>query len=186
MTVTSTLALVLWAVLSVASVAVWVPPTVRGRPLLSRGPILVAAVVGLGVGTAGVALLAEITGPVPAPWSWLAVALAAAAAVLVGGAATFCVLALADASARPGPGRVQRTILRGGAWIGSLERLALLGILLAGWPEGLAAIVAVKAFARYPELKSGQATGAIERFIIGTFTSLGCAALCAGVARLFL
>ena len=76
-------------------------------------------------------------------------------------------------------------MLRGGAWIGALERLATLGTLLAGWPEGLVAIVAVKAFARYPELSTGQATGAIERFIIGTFTSLGWAAVCAGIATIF-
>ena len=92
------------------------------------------------------------------------------------------VLALADGSSRSGGPRVQRTILRGGTWIGALERLALTATLVAGWPEGLAAIVAVKAFARYPELKSGQNSGAIERFIIGTFASLGWAAACAGTA----
>lgn len=54
--------------------------------------------------------------------------------------------------------------------------------VVAGWPEGVVAIVAVKAFARYPELQAGQSSGATERFIIGTFTSLGWAAACAGVA----
>ena len=84
------------------------------------------------------------------------------------------------------PRRVQATVLRGGAWIGVLERLALFATLLAGFPVGMAAIVAVKAFARYPELKTAQATGAIERFIIGTFASLGWAALCTGVVRVLL
>ncbi len=186
MTTISVLALALWVLVVAVSLVTWVRLPAAARPWLSRGPVLVGVIGLLGTGTAGVAALAQCGGPVAAPWSWLAVGVAAAAAVLVGGAVTFCILALADVSSRPGTGRVHRTILRGGAWIGSLERLTLLGTLLAGWPAGVAAIVAVKAFARYPELKSGQATGAIERFIIGTFTSLGCAALCAGVARLFL
>ena len=93
------------------------------------------------------------------------------------GRVTTCVLGLASA-AGPTTARVQRDVLRGGAWIGVLERLALLGTLLAGWPEGLAAIIAVKGLARYPELRtlSGADTGAGERFIIGTFASLGWAA----------
>jgi F0F1-type ATP synthase membrane subunit c/vacuolar-type H+-ATPase subunit K len=74
-------------------------------------------------------------------------------------------------------------VLRGGAWIGVLERLSLFGTLLAAFPMGLVAIVAVKAFARYPELKTAQATGAIERFIIGTFASLGWAAVCVGLVE---
>ena len=108
----------------------------------------------------------------------------AIAAVLTRRCRGAVVLGLADASSRSGSARVQRTILRGGAWIGALERLALLGTMLAGWPEGIVGIVAVKAFARYPELKTGQATGAIERFIIGTFASLGWAAVCAGIVMI--
>ena len=97
---------------------------------------------------------------------------------------TICVLALADASSRPDGPRVQRTILRGGTWIGALERLALTTAMVAGWPEALAAIVAVKAFARYPELKAGPTTGATERFIIGTFASVLWSLACAGVTVL--
>jgi hypothetical protein len=132
------------------------------------------------LGTAAVALLGALGPPLPAPWSWFAVVLAATASLLCGGVVTICVLALADASSRLDGPRVQRTILRGGTWIGALERLALTTAMVAGWPEALAAIVAVKAFARYPELKAGPTTGATERFIIGTFTSLGWAAVCAG------
>ena len=84
---------------------------------------------------------------------------------------------------RSASARVQRDVLRGGAWIGALERLALLGTLIAGWPEGAAVIVAVKGLARYPELRSATAigTGANERFIIGTLASLGWAAATAWV-----
>ena len=96
--------------------------------------------------------------------------------MLGGGAVVLSIFGLVDASSRSGSARVQRTILRGGAWIGALERLAMLATILAGWPEGILGIVTIKAFARYPELKTGQGSGATERFIIGTFASLGWAA----------
>ncbi len=186
MSVVVALGLALWAALALASSAVWLWPRSRSsRPPLSRTPVLIAVVVVEVLLTGVVALHAAVGGPVGPPWSWLVVGVAAVAAVLCGGAVTTGVLGLADATSRPGSVRVQRTVLRGGTWIGALERLALLATLLAGWPDGLVAIVAVKAFARYPELKSGQASGAIERFIIGTFTSLGWAAVCAGVTMLF-
>ncbi len=181
MTGLSVAALAVWFLLTLASVGVWVPTRRTPRPLLARTAPLVVVVVAEVLVTASVALLAGLAPPAVAPWSWLAVAVGGLAALVTGGALTFAVLALAYAGSRAGTVRVQRTVLRGGAWIGGLERLAFFSTLVAGWPEGLAAIVAVKAFARYPELKSGQATGAIERFIIGTFTSLGWAAACAGV-----
>uniref|UniRef100_UPI0035E44C6C hypothetical protein n=1 Tax=Phytoactinopolyspora halotolerans TaxID=1981512 RepID=UPI0035E44C6C len=67
--------------------------------------------------------------------------------------------------------------LRGGATIGVLERAAVVATLLAGWPEGLALILAVKGLARYPELRKPAAP---ERFIIGTFASILWAAAVAG------
>lgn len=78
-------------------------------------------------------------------------------------------------------------VLRGGAWIGGLERIAIYGALVAGWPEGLAVVLAVKAFGRYPELRAaedGVRTGAAERFIIGTFVSVLWACGAAGVVLL--
>jgi hypothetical protein len=180
------IALVLWLVLILASIWVWIPDRGRARPLTSRTPVLVAVVATEVVVTAVVALLAGLGPPLAPPASWFAVGLAGLAALLSGGAVAFALLALVDAfSAKTSGARVQRTVLRGGAWIGALERLALFGTVVAGWPEGIVAIVAVKAFARYPELKTGQATGAIERFIIGTFSSLGWAGVCAGMAMIF-
>ena len=185
MTALTAAALVLWFGLTAASVLVWLPDRGSPTPRFAR-PWVLLAVIAVEVGlTATVAWLAALGGPAPPPWSWLAVGVGSLAGLLTGGAVTFATLALADASSRPSAARVQRTVLRGGAWIGGLERLALFGTLMAGWPEGIVAIVAVKAFARYPELKTGQATGAIERFIIGTFTSLGWAAGCAGIAMVF-
>lgn len=71
--------------------------------------------------------------------------------------------------------------LRGGLWIGALERGGVAVCLLTGQPGGLALIVAIKGLGRYPELR---ATGAAERFIIGTLASFLWAAAAAGVALL--
>ncbi|WP_246836230.1 hypothetical protein [Nesterenkonia sp. NBAIMH1] len=68
-----------------------------------------------------------------------------------------------------GPG-----VLRGGTWIGVLERLAITGSVLAGHPEAVAVVLAVKGLGRYPELRAARAehrAKATERFIIGTLAS---------------
>jgi len=75
-------------------------------------------------------------------------------------------------------------VLRGGAWIGALERLAVYVALVSGWAPGLAIVLAVKGLGRYPELRNQEDSGVAERFIIGTFTSVLWAVACAGVALL--
>ncbi|GAA2048985.1 hypothetical protein [Williamsia deligens] len=75
------------------------------------------------------------------------------------------------------------TPLRGGRVIGVMERLAVVGALIAGWPEGIAVVLAVKGLARYPEIRDQHAG---EQFIIGTFASVLWAVAAAGVARLAL
>ena len=65
--------------------------------------------------------------------------------------------------------RARKEILRGGATIGYLERLALIGAVVAGQAAAIAIIVAVKGLGRFSELDDSQAR---ERFIIGTLTSL--------------
>ncbi len=73
-------------------------------------------------------------------------------------------------------------VLRGGRWIGGLERVAVFAAMFGGWREGVAVVLAIKGLARYPEL-AGTTSAAAERFIIGTFVSvlfaiaLGCLAL---------
>ncbi|MDR6904317.1 hypothetical protein J2X63_000003 [Agromyces sp. 3263] len=69
----------------------------------------------------------------------------------------------------------RREVLRGGLTIGVLERVATAGSIIAGFPEGLAIVVAVKGVGRFTELEAPEAR---ERFIIGTFASLiwACAA----------
>jgi hypothetical protein len=78
------------------------------------------------------------------------------------------------------------TVLRGGAWVGYLERAAIAATLLAGWPEGMALVLAVKGVGRYPELRGpdSRESHAPETFIIGTLASVLWAAACAGIAVL--
>lgn len=134
-----------------------------------------------------VLVAARTGGAVGRPALIVCAALALATSAAGGGPLTVAVLGLASAHTAPRqrePGRPDPTppedLLRGGAWIGVLERIAVTAALIAGWPEGLAVVLAVKGLARYPELRSPGA-GASERFIIGTFTSVlwssGCAVI---------
>jgi hypothetical protein len=125
------------------------------------------------------ALLAWRAGPAGSGLVQLADVVAVLAAVAGGGPVASAVLRSADptsAATAGGPGDPE--VLRGGAWVGVLERAALAGTLLAGWPEGLAVVIAVKGLGRYAELKAAPA--AAERFIIGTLASLLWAAGCVG------
>ena len=102
-------------------------------------------------------------------------------AVAGGGLVTTQVFALVD---RDSPTRPAGEVLRGGAWIGALERLGVYVALVAGWGPGLAIVLAVKGLGRYPELRNQEDSGAAERFIIGTFTSVLWAVACVGLAVL--
>jgi len=117
-------------------------------------------------------------------------------AVLGGGSASTVVLALATRGSVPqgafggilvaprghddDPAAIRRPkheVLRGGATIGMLERLAVVAVILAGYPEALAVVIAIKGVGRFSEL--GEAAEARERFIIGTLVSWLWAATCA-------
>lgn len=78
-------------------------------------------------------------------------------------------------------GETTREVLRGGTTIGLLERLAAAGTIMAGFPEGLAVLVAIKGVGRFTELEEAEAR---ERFIIGTLTSIIWACACAAVFRI--
>lgn len=105
-------------------------------------------------------------------------------AVLGGGPLATAVFRLVDGPQDQRAGSVRRAaeVLRGGAWIGALERLAVSASLLCHWPEGIAISLAVKGLGRYPELRNEEHTGIAERFLIGTFVSVLWATGCAGVA----
>jgi hypothetical protein len=109
------------------------------------------------------------------------VVLAAVLAVTGGGLVTSQVFTFVEDRERV---RQASAVLRGGAWIGALERLGVFVALVAGWAPGLAVVLAVKGLGRYPELRNQDDTGVAERFIIGTFTSVLWAVACAGVAVL--
>ena len=118
--------------------------------------------------------------------------LAVAAAVTGGGTVVRAVFRLmrreflpARVPAGPPPAEEERpeAVLRGGAWIGYLERGATAVTLLAGFPEGIALVLAVKGVGRYAELRE---TNAPEAFIIGTLASLLWASANAGTAALLL
>jgi hypothetical protein len=94
------------------------------------------------------------------------------------GAATADTSTPKDAGDKPASTR----ILRGGAIIGVLERLAVCLAILGGQPVAIAYVVAIKGLGRFAELK--ETPVAAERFIIGTLTSMLWAAGVAGVAKI--
>jgi hypothetical protein len=104
------------------------------------------------------------------------------AAICGGGPMATAVLVAADPSAVGVAGGPQDPeILRGGAWIGVLERAIVAASLLAASAEGLVVLAAVKGLGRYAELRKPAAA---ERFILGTLASGLWAAACVGVALL--
>lgn len=90
----------------------------------------------------------------------------------------------ASSETQPPAGAIEAAAsrLRGGYWIGVLERLAIFSTIMAGYGGGLVVILGVKSLARYPELRAEDSRGAAERFIIGTFASSLVAAAGAGLA----
>lgn len=147
-----------------------------------RRPVVTGGAVALVVALAVAAGLAWPEGQAGAGQLQAGALLAVLAAITGGGPVATAVLHAADpAAAGVSGGPQDPDILRGGAWIGILERGALAATLLAGWPEGLAVVLAVKGLGRFSELR---APAAAERFIVGTLASALWAAGCVGVAVL--
>jgi hypothetical protein len=151
--------------------------TARGERLR---PTWGAALLSVLLAVAGV--LAWVAGSAPHGLVQGVTLAAVLAAVAGGGPVATAVLHAADPGAAGVIGGPQDPeILRGGAWIGALERAAIAGTLLADWPEGLAVVLAVKGLGRYAELR---APAAAERFIVGTLASGLWAVACVGIAVL--
>ena len=74
-----------------------------------------------------------------------------------------------------------KTLMRGGTTIGYLERVAVTLAIIAGFPEAIAVVVAVKGIGRFSELGEPEAR---ERFIIGTLASLVWACVIGALVRL--
>ncbi len=70
-----------------------------------------------------------------------------------------------------------QTPLKGGRWLGPLERIFVAVLMLAGDPTGAAVVVAAKGLVRLPEIRTTRSRGGaqgdhvVEYFLIGTFTS---------------
>lgn len=175
----SALVLVLVAFALAGALAAWSP---AGRRLWAPVSLALLMASGLLVATAPELNLTE-RGP-----GTTLIVLAGLLALAGGGPLTTLVFDLVDRrEAREESLDRAGLVLRGGAWIGGLERIAVFAALAAGWPEGLAITLALKGLGRYPELRAaedGVRTGAAERFIIGTFTSVLWAAGCAAVVLL--
>jgi hypothetical protein len=131
--------------------------------------------------------------PAPAGVGVLLSLLCIALAIVGGGPAVNLALGLAGGGSPAGDHggilvganeeKPRREVLRGGATIGILERLAVAASIVAGHPEAIAVIVAVKGVGRFTELDASEAR---ERFIIGTMMSLIWACASAALARVVL
>jgi hypothetical protein len=130
-----------------------------------QGPALLGAVIALG------AVVISAFGGSPAVKTVLALATRQ-----VEGEAGGILISPRDAQAGE-----KREVLRGGLTIGILERIATTASILAGVPEAIAVVIAIKGVGRFSELGASEAQ---ERFIIGTFVSLGWAAVCGALAHL--
>ncbi|WP_159610186.1 hypothetical protein [Glutamicibacter sp. JC586] len=136
---------------------------------VGRREILVAIAGVLAIASAVVAAIANVSALGANVPLFYVVVLSSVFAISFGGPFTELVFRLAaknDSSlvkdeSDPSP-------LRGGLWIGLLERAAILGSLWASWPEGIAIVMAIKGLGRFSELKDHRAA---EQFILGTFAS---------------
>ena len=61
--------------------------------------------------------------------------------------------------------------MRGGRWIGPLERILILLLASVEAPAAVAAIVAAKGVIRFPEISKDEAGQKAEEFLIGSFAS---------------
>lgn len=178
----------------VSSVVAWV-----GALVVVLGSVVLAAVairvrqpaitlIGLLPIMAGIVAIAlDIRIPPPFPVAWPLVAFGLAALGIVGGnPITVWVLGVASHGKVEGGkhggilvkekgARAKREVLRGGTWIGYLERIAVVAAVATLHLEIVAAVIAIKGLGRFSELDSAETR---ERFIIGTLVSMTWAAAC--------
>lgn len=185
----TTLALVLLLLVAAMPLAL---PLLEARVRARIDPVLVVAA--LSVALLAVAAVIATSADAASGWERvIAPALAVVVATSAGSPVVRAVFRLmrrefvpaARATTAPAvegaPEAPPETVLRGGAWIGYLERAAAAVSILAGFPEGLAIVLGVKGVGRYSELRE---TNAPEAFIIGTMASMLWAVAAAGTGHL--
>lgn len=186
--------------MTAAQVVVWIVGlvVVVGCAVLAlvtaRRPSRVGGLVGLlPIVLGGLAIVFDVVVPAPAPAWATGMALAVAVLGVVGGGpATATILDLstqrdvhqgahggililsAPRNTEVG-GPERHEVLRGGAAIGYLERVAVIGAIVLGHLSVVAAVIAIKGLGRFSELDNAEAR---ERFIIGTLASMLWAAAC--------
>ena len=125
------------------------------------GPRITGAVLVALLGLAAIfAVLGQAGDEAQAVPHALLVVLSVAAAAAGGGPLTEAIFGIvarrgAPAESRPGK-KADASLLRGGMWIGLLERVAIASTLWAGWPEGLAWCSPSRALAGLPNSSSTQ------------------------------
>jgi hypothetical protein len=156
---------------------------------LKRPWLALFALVPVAIGGLMLAFQLAVPSPVHAFWVILALVIAALG-VVAGSPLTVLVLQrtapVRNAKAAVAGGIViddetteqPREVLRGGAVIGYLERLAIVVTIIVGHPEAVAVIIAIKGLGRFSELVAPEVR---ERFIIGTLVSFSWAAACGGI-----
>lgn len=85
---------------------------------------------------------------------------------------------------RSNSGTSADNVLRGGTWIGILERAATTAAIIAGQPMLIGVIVAIKGFGRFDQLRDNPA--ASEKFTVGTLASLVWAGAVGAAANLLI
>ena|SRR5579875_1668771 len=174
-------AVVGWVLLSLLVVAAAVASVLAYR--LRRGVLAVTAVA---LTVASLVVAALPTTPAPSPFLAVITIGALVVAVAGGSPVTRTVLDRVSFDEVEGThgGLVSsdgRERLRGGEVIGLLERVAVAGAIVAGFPDALAVIIAIKGVGRFTELETGAVR---ERFIVGTLASWTWAAAAAAIVLL--
>lgn len=160
---------------------VWLAAGGLALALLAAAIMPGPAPLALSVLTAAASITIAVLGGSPAAGTALDLAMGSSVAPGLHGGIIVSARADHDDHSTIAPER--REVLRGGRTIGILERLATAGAIVAGYPEALAVVVAVKGVGRFTELDAAEAR---ERFIIGTLASLIWAVAAGLVAHLVL
>lgn len=83
------------------------------------------------------------------------------------------------------PAPAEGSQLKGGRWIGPLERITLTGLLVTGAYPVAAGLIAAKGIVRFPEIQADQKNGnKAEYFLVGSFVSWTVAMAAAGLLYL--